>query len=431
MNSSADTNHRGLKRLNEALLIPGDIVLTTTTAVVSKTIRIATRSDISHAMVYAEDRSVIDATGEGVHARNTQRLFFDSECSIHVLRLRAGISPLQLGAVVTYIRGQVGTQYSAKEAVLTVLGGARAWTKKQFCSRLVAQAFESAGIALVLNSNYCSPADIKDSPHLIAVESPTVAVTAEEAAFWEGQVDVPQWMRDAINTVLYGARKRDPGIQTFDDIHEYLLKHPEHDREFCQLLKTSGYLSVWAIEKEKNPWQYNLDRLSDGPANSIEEYCWSVLKNEHAGPNRYYVNRRGYRLFTLQADLEFFRVMLDLYERLAALHRLRVDVAIHWLEANGHLAQQAPSHLMPHTPEWFEVLEQWDPPQAMTTRQTIGLAGTPEVCSVCGDQPANDYYLPARYRSAGGVDTLRLCKDCLQIRHAMGEPFIRFGESDR
>ena len=315
--------------------------------------------------------------------------------------------------------------------MLTVLRGARSWTKKQFCSRLVAQAFESAGIALVPDSNYCSPADIKDSPNLIAVENPTVLVTAEEAAFWEDQLDIPQRMRDAINTVLCGARKRDPSIQTFDDIHEYLIKHPEHDREFWRLVETSGHLSIWAIEKEKDPWQYDLAHLSDGPANAIEEYCWNVLKNEHAGPDRYYVNRGGYRLFTLQADLEFFRVMLDLYERLAALHRLRVDVAMHWLEVNGHLAEQAPSLLIPHTPEWFEVLEQWDPPQAMMTRHAIRLAGTPDVCSVCGDQPANDYYLSARYRSAGGVDTLRLCRGCLQIRGAMGEPFIRFGESDR
>jgi cell wall-associated NlpC family hydrolase len=59
------------KRLDDALLYPGDIVLTTTTAAISKAIRMATRSDISHAMVYVENCSVIDATGEGVHARNT------------------------------------------------------------------------------------------------------------------------------------------------------------------------------------------------------------------------------------------------------------------------------------------------------------------------------------------------------------------------
>src|SRR5690606_28294868 len=66
-----------MKRLNATVLVPGDIILTTTTAAASRAIRVATRSDISHAMVYVQNCSVIDATGEGVHARNTQRIFFE------------------------------------------------------------------------------------------------------------------------------------------------------------------------------------------------------------------------------------------------------------------------------------------------------------------------------------------------------------------
>ncbi len=102
----------GLKRLNESVLMPGDIILTTTTAALSKSIRLATQSDISHSMVYVEDRSVIDATGEGVHARNTQRHFFEEECNIYAFRLRTGISRAELDEVVLFMRGQVGVEYS-------------------------------------------------------------------------------------------------------------------------------------------------------------------------------------------------------------------------------------------------------------------------------------------------------------------------------
>ncbi len=307
---------------------------------------------------------------------------------------------------------------------MTFLGGGHTWTKKQFCSRLVAQAFASAGITLVPNPNYCSPADIKDSVLLIPVDSPTLSVSASEAAFWEGSLDIPQLTRDSINTILDGARRHDPLIQTFDDLHSYLISHPEKDREFCQLLRTSGYLTLWKIEKEKNPWQYDIELLNAGSDGSAEEYCWSVLKNEESGPTRYLINRGGYRLFTQQFDLEFFRIMLDLYERLATLHRLRIDVAWRWLEAKDHLERHKVTYLIPHTEEWFVVLGRWDPPQAMMTRQTIERAGSVEVCSICGDEPAYDHYLPAPYSSAGGVDTLRLCDDCVRIRHGMGEPFI-------
>lgn len=428
MNTTANTEQSCLKRLNDAVLRPGDIVLTTTTAAVSKAIRMVTRSDISHAMLYVEDRSVIDATGEGVHARNTQRLFFEKECSIHVLRLRVGISDTQLAMIITYMRGHIGTQYSTKEAMQTLVGGARQWSKKQFCSRLVAQAFSSAGIQLVSNPNFCSPADLMDSPLLVPVPAATVQVTTEEMAWWEGREDIPQRMRDAINAVLDGARQKNADIQTFDDLHHHLMSHPEHDDDFCQLLNASGYLSIWKMEWKKNRWQYDLELMNAAPPEKIEDYCWSVLDNEEDGPNRYIVNRAGYLLFSRQCDLRFFRVMAALYEHLSQLHHQRVDVAARWLESNGRLSRPLPLHLTPHTDEWFTAMEQWDPPKAMMTRKVIEMAGRSDVCSVCGDDPASDYYLAGEHRPTAGPDTLRLCDDCVLIRRASGEPFLPLSE---
>jgi hypothetical protein len=63
-----------MKKLSESSLKVRDIILTTTTAAVSKAIRTATRSGISHAMIYVADHSVIDATAEGVHPAPLRRL---------------------------------------------------------------------------------------------------------------------------------------------------------------------------------------------------------------------------------------------------------------------------------------------------------------------------------------------------------------------
>lgn len=411
------------KRLDDAVLYPGDIVLTTTTAAISKAIRMATRSDISHAMVYVENCSVIDATGEGVHARNTQRIFFEEECAIHVLRLRSGISAAQLSAVITYMRGHIGAQYSTREAVLAGLGGARQWSAKQFCSRLVAQAFASAGIHLVADSNFCSPADIKISPLLVAVPDATKPVPVEEISAWEGTDDVTQRMRSAINAVLDGARETNPGIQTFDDLHRHLIDNPEQDANFCRLLDSSGYLSVWQIDRNKNPWQYDLALMNAVPDADLEGYCWKTLDDENAGPNRFLVNRGAYTLLSRGHGLEFFRVMADLYEMLAVLHRQRVDVAARWLETQGLIELSPSPALVPHTDEWFAAMSQWNPPQAMMTRMVLEAVGRSDVCSVCGDDPARDYQLEEEYRPPSSVDTLRLCNDCLRIRRAGGEPF--------
>ncbi len=379
-----DGTGQPLKRLNDGTLKPGDIVLTTSTAAVSKAVRFATRSDISHAMILVEDHSVVDATAEGVHARNTQRLMFEDECSIHVLRLREGLSDTQLATLVTFMRGHIGTQYSVREAVLTAIGGARQPSKKQFCSRIVAQAFASAGIYLVPDPNFCSPADLKDSPLLVAIADTTLPVTVEQAALWEGTLDVPQMMRDATNAFLDGARLKSGAIQTFDDVHRHLVAHPEDDDGFCRLLETSGYLSIWKIDRDLNPWQYDFELMREAPTDEIEEYCWYTVGAEDAGPNRYVANRGAYTYFAEQYGLRFFRVMADLYDLLASLHQRRVDVAIEWLRSNGHLIASTKSHLTPHSPEWFNALQQWDPAKAIMTRRVVELAGRTDICSIWG-----------------------------------------------
>ena len=59
-------------------------------------------------------------------------------------------------------------------------------------------------------------------------------------------------------------------------------------------------------------------------------------------------------------------------------------------------------------------MEQRDPPRAMMTRQAIAPAGSPDVCSTCGDDPANDYYLPACIVSLRGRSGQRVCPSCIE-----------------
>src|ERR1700726_931216 len=153
----ADGGKTVMKRLKMSRLVRGDIILTTTTAAVSKAIRWGTKSDISHAMICVQHGSVIDATSDGVHARNMQRLFFDAECALHVFGPKAALSPDQIEQICRFVRERIGSEYSTREAVRAAIGGSNQWTRKQFCSRLVAQAYASAGIKLVDDPNYCAP----------------------------------------------------------------------------------------------------------------------------------------------------------------------------------------------------------------------------------------------------------------------------------
>lgn len=416
---------KGMKRIKAGILQPGDIVLTTSRGAVSAAIRFATRSDISHAMVCVADSSLIDSTSEGVHARNVQRLFFDPRCTVHALRMATPLAPSQLLAIERFLRSKIGTRYTKIGAVQS-LASEGTPTRRQFCSRLVAQAFKTAGIFLVANPDFCYPAELLKSQQLVNLGDVLGEVSKEEMAAWEGLDDVPQKMRDAINAVLIGGRKVAPGIEDFDDLHAHLLRHPEDDEYMLGVLQESGYLEIWKSELAKNEWQYNSDLMDELPADQVEEYCCRVIAGEESGPNRFVVNRGGYTSLHLACNLLFFSEMKDLYEKLSALHQRRVEAATQWLTKHDLIEENEDLPLRPHTPEWFEALRIWDPKQALMSEFAIQAAGSSDVCSVCADVPANDYVLS--YKTAGGPGTLRLCDDCHRIRIATGEPFIPFPE---
>lgn len=80
----------------------------------------------------------------------------------------------------------------------------------------------------------------------------------------------------------------------------------------------------------------------------------------------------------------------------------------------------------PHSPEWFAALKVMNPSQAAHTRSLVETAGRNDICSVCGDSPAEEL------RIVGGdtpaLSSIRLCQDCRTIRAAtLGESYEEFG----
>jgi CheY-like chemotaxis protein len=72
--------------------------------------------------------------------------------------------------------------------------------------------------------------------------------------------------------------------------------------------------------------------------------------------------------------------------------------------------------LRPHTPEWFDRLRAKDPDRAKHVEELIELAGSSDVCSYCGDDPARDYL----WTDKPG-ESIRLCRDCYKMGRADGE----------
>ena len=122
------------------LIQPGDVVLTTTPEPMSQTIRKVTGVDISHAMICVGKSSVIDSTGDGVHARNLGRIILEPGCAGHVLRPVKPLTTDQLRAVISFARAEVGTRYTmtgAAKSVLAGFGGGRRQFSRVWSPRLI------------------------------------------------------------------------------------------------------------------------------------------------------------------------------------------------------------------------------------------------------------------------------------------------------
>ena len=79
---------------------------------------------------------------------------------------------------------------------------------------------------------------------------------------------------------------------------------------------------------------------------------------------------------------------------------------------------------VPHSPEWFAALQRQNPTQVAQTRVVISVAGHDGVCSVCGDEPVQDWQVNPEDVPSGMVGSVRLCDDCFEIRSTAGERLI-------
>lgn len=323
------------KRLNENVLKRGDVILTTSDAGISKFIRATTVSPISHAMLYVDPCSVIDATGDGVHSANTQRLFFEQHNAVIALRVEGGLDPSVAIKICNYVRERIGSEYATFEAGRAWQGLGKKGTPKQFCSRLVAQAYAANGVYLVKNTNFCTPKDLLKSEKLVEVSDATVDVADDEYEAWQKHPSGLDLMRQSTNHILNGARKIDKSIQHLSDVDKLVLEHSEYDETIMQLYVESGFLNVWNTDHEINPWHYDaklMEELGSRRPEEVRRYCETTLSEASRTDNRYVTNAIGYQYYQSVRPRRTIEMLRLFYCMLAEHHIIRLDTAEHWLK---------------------------------------------------------------------------------------------------
>jgi len=176
----------------------------------------------------------------------------------------------ELERICLYPRSKVGTEYSVADAVKA--GIARKTKRKQkidskyqYCSRLVAESYAFAGLAITDEPSLCTPADILENMDLINVPGIIREALPEEIEFATNSTNNSASKQTTITNNIIRKTQEIFGsnVQTFEEIYLGLIKHPEHDELTEQLILESGYLTMWADDIVKCPYRYFKENYQD------------------------------------------------------------------------------------------------------------------------------------------------------------------------
>jgi hypothetical protein len=318
--------------LNIDKLETGDIILTRSNTEVSQLVRRLTKSEYSHAILYVSISSCIDSDGYGVQSQNIQRLLYEDLSDVKVLRLRETINKNKIPDAIVFARQKIGTEYSIGEAKLALLKqqvNAKE-PNRQFCTRFVAQAYESAGVKLVEIYDYCNPNELLKSQMLIEVKEPLRKASEAEIEFANSESPLEK-QKEIHNAILSNARELSgKDIQTFEQLAKYVLDNPNNESQITKIIESSGYLTMWQMDTEKNPWHYD-DKLfieHYKHPQQIVETALFFATSEKETRDRFEMTLEALEFGYSFYQQKYFAIQIELYKKLIELSLQRELTAL-------------------------------------------------------------------------------------------------------
>jgi len=198
----------------------------------------------------------------------------------------------------------------------------------QFCSRLVAQAYLHIGHKIVENPNFCQPAEIENSNFFEEVPDIIRKATKEEIEFvstknfvLENQISTYKWLNNTRDYAKseFGYEK----IHSQNDVMNFLKEYPEADNIVSGYINESGYLENYKIEKDNNPWLFDVN-LFIKKYKTSNEILYAI--NKGFENIQYYIDRTIKNYLTASQNFEDLK--FNYFKLEENLHKNRLDFII-------------------------------------------------------------------------------------------------------
>jgi hypothetical protein len=237
-----------------------------------------------------------------------------------------------MAGICLFARTEIGKQYSVPEAIRSKMkrnSSSEANSNRQFCSRLVAQAYAEAGVNIVTNPDYCYPQDIANSPFMMKVRDCEQTLSDEEIEMVKSP-SATDTQTKVINNLLTSIRiLTNTDIQTLDQLTRYLYQNPECDHAISRILQSSGYLSLWKIDIKDCPWNYDSVKFlaKDGSRSSKLEYAGLLKEGAMNSLEIFIFMHSQHTQLWQEKQLHYFVLTRALYKKLIELATIRIATA--------------------------------------------------------------------------------------------------------
>ncbi len=260
---------------------------------------------------------------------NIQRKLIENKDYVCVLRLKEEQEPLVIDNIILNARMNVGMEYSIEDAKGIISEKYRPGnTRRQTCTRFVAQAFEKAGIKLVENANFCSPEELLKSDLLLEVKDVLREATDKEIDYAKSESVLSKQHR-IIRGVLEEVREvTKSDIQELNELKDFVIQHQEYDEAIADILIKSGYLQLWKEEEERMPYHYDLAKFVQYYGKNALEAAQLVMETSQPELMRYmFCHFQMLQDMKTFGHLKVIGLFTDLYENLTDFTMRRIAVA--------------------------------------------------------------------------------------------------------
>ena len=302
--------------LDSTMLQPFDIIMEKgDNPRLSETYNHRNGTPYTHAKLYIGMGSYIDANGTGVKSQQVERTLYSSIDDAIVLRYNEELTEEQKIIIDSFVRSEIGKEFHTPRCINPyVKSSDEHELNREYCVRLVAMAYQKAGINIVKNALYCKPEEFINSTHLTQINIKLKEANDYNLEYANSECVINKQDEICGNMFELIRQITQADIQTEEQLVNFLIKEPSFDDKIYESIKNDSYFSMLEQYHKDHPEEYDVQVFINRYDSNALTQAFVLLKNAEMMQNGHWMkNLLNYMYLYETYRFKTFFLFVNLY----------------------------------------------------------------------------------------------------------------------